>query len=89
MSNLEVFEIPEGNIDVKRMYLPVEMELVCPKCGEKLVDDFDEQYLSYPDINSPETRGVYCDNCESELQYEVKLQVSVEADLSSIRLEGE
>lgn len=86
---MNIYKIPEGNIGVKRMYLPVEVELVCPKCGSKIVDEFDQQYLSYPNINSPETRGVYCDNCESELQYEVKLQVSIEADLGSVRLEGE
>lgn len=85
---LETKKIEEGVLDIKRFYLPVEFEITCPNCGNKITDCFDDQYLSYPKVNSPVRRGLYCDVCETELEYNVKVQVSVEADLGSIKEEG-
>lgn len=78
MEKVETFEIPSGQIDVKRLYLPVEFQVECPKCRTKLPDDFDQQCLSYPAINELERRGMYCDDCDLEFSYSVKLQVSLE-----------
>lgn len=61
----------------KRFCIPVEIETTCPHCGTKNIDDYEDQYLSYPIINVREQRYVYCDNCEREYWYGVKIGVSL------------
>jgi len=55
---------PEGEVQVKRFYMNCPTIVVeCPGCGSKLAYDFDEQYLSYPEIGVKEHIGFYCDKC--------------------------
>lgn len=87
MSRIERFEIPKGSIEVKSFYLPVEFAVKCPKCGTRLYDDFEQQYLSYPNINTKEERTVYCEDCDLHCSYPVKLQITIEAMVDEVKLE--
>lgn len=65
----EAFEI-----DTKRFYLPITIETVCPKCGEKVIENFCENYLMYPTANVPFEHQLRCSN---EHEFDVKLTLSI------------
>ena len=68
--------LKQGSIEVKRFYLPVALETKCPQCGTVHVDNFEDNYLSYPNLGLNE-RYMWCDNCESEYHYDIELVVEV------------
>lgn len=68
------------DIDIKRLYLPVTVNVECHKCKTLIEDSYEDNYLSYPSVGVEEERVVYCDNCDLELSYSVKLKVSLETD---------
>ncbi len=56
-----------GSVDVgsiKRCYVDCEIEVKCPDCGEILTHDFNEQYLSHPEIEGKDYASFYCSACE-------------------------
>jgi len=79
MSEFKVIN-EEGSfeIEVKRFYLPVKIEANCPECGEHVVYDLNDNYLSYPDANVPFGHTMYCE-CEHEWEVPVILRVTMEA----------
>jgi len=68
-----------GSIDVKRLYLEGEkVEKKCPKCGDIVIWDLENDYLSYPDFNveEPSETTMYCTNCDTEIPVKYKLTVN-------------
>lgn len=74
-----------GEIEVKRFYIPIKVEIPCAHCGAKLEKDFGQEYLSYPVLNTPEEVGIYCEECEEESAFDVTLRLSLEVDKEKVR----
>ena len=68
----------EFEIDVKRFYVPAIIKSNCPKCGEEIVNDYNEQYLSYPTANKIMETHFYCDECDEEFYINTLLKVTLE-----------
>lgn len=76
--NKIVGKFTEGNIDVKRFYLPgISLESCCPKCGMKVTRDFGANYISYPVVGKPEPAYMYCEECDEEWRVSLILDISV------------
>lgn len=76
--------------DIKRCYLPgAVIEVPCEKCGEKLVHDFGEQYLSYPVIGGEKIVRFYCEKCDEEYELSITIKsakIVLEFDGKNIKL---
>lgn len=72
-----------GQIDtsnIKRCYIDgAKIEIECPRCHVTLEEDFDDRYLSYPDIGETISIGFYCESCEDggEKEFEYKLPIYI------------
>lgn len=66
--NIEVNKTSENafEINVKRFYLPFEINWTCPNCKEKGKQDLNHDYLSYPIAGKPFTHTLYCYDCDHE-----------------------
>lgn len=60
--------------DIKRLYVDAVVKKDCPKCGSHCEHDFNEQYISYGDLDNI---WFYCDNCDNEWEQPARI-VSVE-----------
>jgi hypothetical protein len=58
---------------VKRCYVDTELRTKCPKCGEYIVFNFSENYLSYPKISKLTVAGTYCEKCDKWYKMPVKV----------------
>jgi len=76
----------ENEIQVKRFYLPIQVEINCPSCQAKLTKDFDDDYLSYPTTNKKEAVYIYCDDCDGEFEFDVTLRLSLDVDSNARKL---
>ena len=66
-----------GEIDCKRFYLTgISIEAHCPGCGIKFLLD-SNHYLSYPQMNQPNTLYLNCDHCYHSWTEEILLKVEV------------
>ena len=70
----------EYEIDVKRFYLPISHTVNCAHCGKELEKEFEWDYLSYPILNASIPVGIYCNDCEKESEFDIKLCLSVEIE---------
>ena len=61
-----------SSIEVKRLHLPFTYTKRC-QCENMLTLDLEQDYLSYPNINTPKQIIMYCQECDSE--YEIDLQL--------------
>lgn len=71
----EPFEIEE-----KRFYIPGALieENVCPSCKTTALDvDLGDRYLSYPKANAVNAVHLYCDNCGTEWDVKVRLEINL------------
>jgi len=68
------------SIEVKRFYLPVEAGVKCPHCGKMNVKDFEDDYLSYPEVGENIQVSMYCEHCEEQYTFNVKLTMQLEVD---------
>jgi len=73
------YEVATGIELDKRTYLnPVVYRTECPECGEEVIKDFEQQYLSYPITGVYEPINHYCDNCDNEFSSgEIKVDLVV------------
>jgi uncharacterized protein YbaR (Trm112 family) len=69
----------KGSLEVKRLYLPIVVKVICPLCNTNLERDFEEDYLSYPLVGVDEKHEIYCEDCEEEISFDVKLTLHMEA----------
>lgn len=67
-------------IDVKRFYIPLTIQLKCPKCNTMNDHNFSEQYLMYPTVNKPESTEIRCKNCDDHFSVNVILKIAIEVD---------
>lgn len=77
-NNVKISGKPEGQIDIKRLYLPgVKVTGKCD-CGKELVRDFALSCLHYPVMNEPFDVYLYCEDCnDKEVTVQVMLNVSL------------
>jgi hypothetical protein len=76
----------EHEISVKRLYLPIEIEVKCSHCRAKLTKDFEVDYLSYPKTNKKEPIYLYCDYCDTESEFDATLTISLEVDTETRKI---
>jgi hypothetical protein len=78
---IKKYKVPDGyRINVKRLYLPITLESVCPSCGEKKERLLDETYLSYPVTGENQEIGFYCRECDDaklECEWDVNVRLSI------------
>ena len=68
-----------ADLDVKRFYLPgTVVSATCWQCGKQVTHDLGRDYLGYPTVNAPQKLGLYCRACDSEMEVEIILKVSIE-----------
>ena len=81
MKNIKI----EGSqeIEIKQFYLPVVIKDECPKCGNEVSYDLEDQYLSYPILNKAENIDLECEVCETEFQIPITLRMSI--DISGVK----
>jgi hypothetical protein len=77
----------EHELSIKRFYLPVVVETVCPHCQGQNKKDFEDEYLSYPVTNSKEAVFMECDHCEGEYEFDITLNLSIDFDENSRKLD--
>ena len=72
MSQKITTQIPiEGT---KRFYFDYRLKVVCPNCKANTEIDFSvDQYLSYPKIGKVDTAYLYCEYCDQEFVFPVKI----------------
>lgn len=75
----------EVGVEVKRFYIPLIINVTCPKCKRINEHDFGDNYLSYPILNKPETISVHCDDCDDYFNVDIKLRIAIEVDEESIK----
>lgn len=63
-----------GKIDVKRFYIDAKININCPHCGAECVDDLSSNYLSYPEIGKVEDQYLYCESCDRDFEYKLKIK---------------
>lgn len=66
-----------NTIDIKRMYLPYELEDVCPNGHVTSRNLNVDDYLSYPKLDDPFPVYFYCQLCEEEWYRNVVLNISL------------
>lgn len=73
MVDFEIFnDDQEIELD-KRFYAPVRIKSECPKCGETVIKDLSDNYLSYPTTNEPFAYHMDHHNEELEEDHEWKI----------------
>jgi len=78
-NNVKISGKPEGQIDIKRLYLPgVTLTAKCP-CGGDATRDFALECMYYPVMNEPFDVSVYCPNCNKTVTVQVMLKVSLKS----------
>lgn len=85
-SPVKSFEMSE-----KRLYLPgCKIEATCPFCGEVVVQDFGERYLSYPTANKPFTETMYHQGSDGwGHEFSVRLVLGVSISIAETRKPAE
>lgn len=85
--NPNIIEIESGEIESKRLQLPVKVKVKCPNCGHEIEINFERDYLSYPAINEFENVGFCCYECETDSEVMIKLKVGLEVDYNSVKIQ--
>ena len=67
-------DISDAIGDVKRLYADLKITRECPNCGEDVVHDFNQDYVSYGEG----TLYFYCyDGCEHEWEVEAEYSATL------------
>jgi len=66
------------SLEVKRFYFDGKLEIDCPTCKTKMVRDFSEDYLSYPNFGEEEGLYFYCEDCEKEFEMPGVINATIE-----------
>lgn len=64
-------------ISAKRFYLPFVITAQCIRCEKEVTASLKEEYLSYPTLNEPIKRTIYCHDCDTETPFTLQLDVHV------------
>jgi hypothetical protein len=89
MRTIELKNQKEGfDLGIKRFYTTGSYTVTCPNCQSSMIDDLNEDYFNYPVIGENTSRYLYCYNCESAYNLDVKLiSISVEIENDESKLE--
>jgi len=82
MKKLDI--IGKESIEVKRFYIPVNIKINCPDCGE-VIEFLKDDYLSYPILNDKLEIYGCCRNCDNEYNMPIILRMGIEYDDESIK----
>ena len=77
--------------NVKRFYFDAKLKMKCPNCGEEMVRDFSDDYLSYPVVEKDEEMALCCDGCDKEFIFPYKIKsinVVLEYDETKVKEYG-
>lgn len=69
-----------ANTNEKRFYFDAKLKMKCKNCGAEMEIDFNDDYLSYPEVGKGIDMWIFCNGCESEYQFPCKLK-SIEVTL--------
>ena len=83
MEEIKVTEIVE--LDIKRFYLPLKINVICHNCGNPSEIDLDKDYISYPTINDTITIGAMCIDCGECFELDAILNISLKIDRKTLR----
>jgi len=75
----------------KRFYFDAILKMKCPNCGKVMERDFNEDYLSYPEVGRGKEMEIYCPDCDKEFifPYKVKsIEVIIEYDETKVKEYG-
>lgn len=82
MSSVEVDNDSPFEVNVKRLYLPIQVTTQCPECGREVTKYLDSEYVSFPKFCAPETLHFYCfDDDGNETGHEFELPVRFSIDM--------
>lgn len=73
-------------LDIKRCYLPIEITDTCPTCGETVTRYLNNDYLSYPKVNTPinvaMTHHIELPDSDDEHSWNVSIILRVMAEVA-------
>lgn len=76
-------KVIKGSFDIsgiKRCYFPgMKIKIDCPNCGKIMKREFDNEYISYPELGKNEI-GFVCDmegGCEKDFLLEIRISTEV------------
>ena len=72
-------------LDIKRLYIPFDMDVKCPSCGIEETLNSKREYLSYPDTEVKQWIYWMCSNCNSELQMLIDFDIKLNPQYCSIK----
>jgi len=75
-------------LDDKKFRFDAKVTEPCPSCKQEITRDFEDNYLSYPDKNTPINIGLWCQECDKEFELEIKItsiEVSIQYDASKMK----
>ena len=85
---MEKLEIKESfELEIKRLYLPLAIDVICPNCGKSIKIDLDDNYLSYPVVNNKYSLYNYCNHCNNDFSMDVYLKMNLIIDRKSLSAE--
>ena len=64
----------------KRFNLDAKIEKKC-SCGHIMVYDLNRNYLSYPSVGIPENIYFYCDECNTDHKFPVKVTIRIDLEI--------
>lgn len=85
METIKVESIEE--LGIKRFYIPVQIPVNCPNCGEEAIIDLDTDYLSYPELNTKLDLYGLCEECDEGFTMDGYLRISLDIDKNSLKKE--
>jgi hypothetical protein len=71
----------------KRFYFEGKITVACPNCKMAMVNDFEEDYLSYPKIGENDLLYFCCDGCGKDWEMPIivkSIEVTVDYDDTKI-----
>lgn len=52
--------------DVKRCYVDIKIDSICPNCQEPITADLSRDYISHPEVGDKDSVYFYCAKCGSD-----------------------
>lgn len=74
-------------IATKRLYLPINFNKRCTRCGALCKANMSNQYLSDPIINRPEEYSIFCEYCDDWFEVDIVVRMQIEV-LPNAKEEG-
>lgn len=73
-------------LDVKRFYFPAKIECDCPICWQKVFTDLNDDYISYPTLNSTSDVYMICEHLDTDKEdsdsWEKYVQIKIDLNVS-------